>query len=467
MVSKAIGTGVMGRLKSMIGNRPKTVLGATIFLGAIGYRRYEAEKRLMEDAKKKKVLVLPFYRMRIVEEKKDPISSLLQQISDTVDTNVPATEKVIELEADELVSLINAAAKDPSIVSLYGIFGNGGVFSTGGWAHLEEIRNALESFAKTSSLPESQENGLVDTKDIVTPRRKAMYAYSNSFGGQQSMRDYYLASVFQEIHLQPQGDLNLYGLHVTNMFFRDFLKKYGITVHVWKHGAYKNMANAYTHSKYNKQHSENIAGILLPIQKQIRKAIYTSRHKQLKQYGYDFDKFWTMIESAGSYPADVAQEIGFVDHLPLKNPLEKLLKNNKKYEDNLSSGTKTDPEEDKSRNTTTTSTDISEDEDPVQALKLGDKLENKIEGSTNNTDNESSSDGDLWKRKTNADSFTADSQITIDAYARLRAKVKSKKPNDWKFFESLKKTGESNTLMKQFLSLVGYSAPYSTIDEVS
>eukprot|EP00536_Pseudo-nitzschia_multiseries_P002907 jgi/Psemu1/252115/estExt_Genewise1Plus.C_410089 len=208
------------------------------------------------------------------------------------------------MQADELVSLIKEAADDPSVVSMYGVFGNGGTISTGGWAHLEEIRNALELFAKPSSS-------------------------SSSSLRQKSMQEYYLASVFQHIHLQPQGDLNLYGLHGTNVFIRDFLRKYGINVHVWKHGAYKNMANIFTHSSYSKEHFENTAGILLPIHKHVCKAIYKSRHEQLGKYGYDFDQFWSMIENAGSLPADVAQQIGFVDHLPLKNPLDALLKNNK------------------------------------------------------------------------------------------------------------------------------------------
>mmetsp|Transcript_12017 Transcript_12017/g.28500 ORF Transcript_12017/g.28500 Transcript_12017/m.28500 type:complete len:811 (-) Transcript_12017:1323-3755(-) len=467
MMPKTSITALMERLKTMIGKRPKTVLGATIFLGAIGYRRYKAEKLRTEDTKKKKVLVLPFHRMKIVEEKTSPIRSSLQQLLDAVENNNPATEKVIEMQADELVSLINEAARDPSIVSLYGIFGNGGSIATGGWAHLEEIRTALERFARTSSLSESQEIGLVDTKDSFTPRRKAMYAYSNTFGGPQSMRDYYLASAFEEIHLQPQGDLNLYGLHATNMFFRDFLKKYGITVHVWKHGDYKNMANVFTHTKYSKQHSENVLGILLPIQRQIRKAIYTSRHKQLKQYGNDFDKFWTMIESAGSFPADVAQQIGFVDHLPLINPLERLVKDNKKQKGFSSAATvKTGPEKEngpKSINSITT--DNPEVESSEKALELGSKLEKRIYGSRRNTDHESSSVGDLWKLKTNVDNFTADSQITIDSYARQKAKARSADADDWKFFQSLKKAAQSNIVAKQLLSLVGYSAPYFNVEE--
>ena len=208
---------MISRLQTAIRNHPWKVLGATVYLGAAGYRQYKAEERLREDAKKKKVLVLPFYKMKIVEEKKSPASALLANLSSN-----GSDSKVIEMQADELVSLIHEAAQDPSIVSMYGIFGNGGEISTGGWAHLEEIRNALEVFAKTSSSHQQQQQHEDESDTTGTPMGKAMYAYSNTFGGQQSMKEYYLASVFPQIHLQPQGDLNLYGLHATNAFFRDF-----------------------------------------------------------------------------------------------------------------------------------------------------------------------------------------------------------------------------------------------------
>lgn len=466
MMPTITGTAMMIRLKSAVVNRRWTVLGATALLGATGYRQYKAGERQIEDAKKKKVLVLPFHRMKIVEEKKSPFR---QKIMNGIENNGSAADKVIEMQADELVSLIHEAARDPSIVSLFGIFGNGGAISTGGWAHLEEIRNALKKFAETTSIHEDKDNGLPDTDPGGRSSGKMMYAYSNNFGGEQSMKEYYLASVFSQIHLQPQGDLNLYGLHATNTFFRGFLKKYGITVHVWKHGAYKNMANVFTHSNYNKEHFENVAGILLPINKHVSKEIFTSRHKLLKQYGYDFEKFWSMIENVGSFPADVAHQIGFVDHLPLKNPLNRLVKNNKQKMIVLNEGTqKIDPNTDTNSTTNTATADVRDDENTVQVIESTQKIENRIASKKDSTDDnkiEISSIGGQWKLTTDPDSFTADSQITIDSYAQQIANARRKEAEDWKFFQSLKKASESNSLTKQLLSLVGYSAPYYNIDK--
>ena len=409
---------IMSRLLTAIKNRPFTSIGATVFLGSAGYRKFQTEKKNAEDAKKKKVLVLPFHRMKIVEEKQSPIGSIANRFARAAESGANG---VIEMQADELVTLIHEAAKDPSIVSLYGEFRSGFTMETGGWAHLEEIRNALEDFAK---LQEDEEN------------KKAMYAYSNTFGGQKSMQEYYLASVFPTVHLQPQGDLNLYGLHARATFLRGFLKKYGITANVWKHGAYKNIGNMFTHNNFTREHYENTTGILLPIHQHIRKAIYKSR--KLEQYGYDFDKFWSMIENAGSFPADVAKDIGFVDYLPLNNPLDKLVKNNKQPNNvatkNIDSDTSpnADDTEEKSESDGTAST-VSDSESDISLV------------------------GSEWKLKTDPDSFTADAKITIDAYARKRATERKKEAG------GVQKGDEAGGAMERLSSLFGLNGEVSGI----
>lgn len=448
---------MVNKMQMAIRNRPWTVTGVTIAISGLGYRKYKEDERLIKDSKKKKVLVLPFYKMRIVEEKKPSPNALLENLAGLFDTG--GNNKVVEMQADELVSLIREAAEDPSIEGMYGIFGNGGTISTGGWAHLEEIRNALQLFAIKSL--EQNQNLDVDTdadtiiKQQNKNRKKAMYAYSNTFGGQQSMQEYYLASVFKKIHLQSQGDLNLYGLHTTNVFFRDFLKRYGITVNVWKHGAYKNMANIFTHSKYSKEHYENTAGVLLPIHQHICKAIYTSRHEQLEKYGYDFTKFWSMIKNTGSLPATVAHQIGFIDYLPRKNPLHKLIENNShriKREEitniEISNG---DSEGDVNRHNTNKS---------VKNQEIGKHVEN------NGTDDKSLL-ADEWRLETDPDNFKADSKISIDDYARQKDRLRRKEAKKWRFFQSVQRASESNVVTKQLLSLVGYSSPNFNIAEVS
>jgi hypothetical protein len=397
------------------------------------------------------------------------------------------------MPVDELVTLIHQAAQDPSIVSLYGVFGNGTAFSTGGWGHLEEVRNAIQVFA--TSHRQHKEPGMVP----LPPRdRKALYVYSNTFanpmGSTQSMQDYFLASAFSQIHLQPQGDLTLFGIHSTQPFFRDALQKYGITVHVWKHGAYKNMANRFTHSQFSKEHYENVAGILLPIHQHVCDAIYTSRHKQLKKYD-DFDKFWSMVENAGSLPARVAHQIGFVDYLPRINPLDALVKNNqqknKRVHGNLSDHAEpsvgglptgeTKQEDEASAETisggdkpnksiTIEKTDgsVAADSAPSSAKNNGDEIAAAPPVQSLNTSADTSASlFEKWRFETDLDHFKADAKISIDAYAREKAIERQEETKQWKTYQSMQEMCESSVVMRGILALMGYSAPYYNIPKAS
>lgn len=437
----------MSMISQAVRSRPLTTVFATGVALSSLYKRRKDEQRLLADSKKK-VLVLPFHRMTIVEQKS---SASLASISSS---SVPTVggEKTIVMTSDELVALIHEAAQDPSIVSLYGEFGNNRAVSTGGWAHLEEIRNAIRVFATSHRV--HMEPG----KEMPPPReKKTLYAYSNTFanpmGSTQSMQDYFLASAFSQIHLQPQGDLNLFGLHATNTFFRDFLQKYGITVHVWKHGEYKNMANRFTHSQFTKEHYDNVAGVLLPIHQHVCDAIYTSRHEQLKKYS-DFAKFWSMVENAGSLPARIAQQIGFVDHLPRLNPLDALLKSNK-HEKTLMS-TKKETKE----------TDNSNESDNSETTKDGSSgTNNPISKAMESHFQDDSLDA-KWKYETDLDSFSADSKISIEAYARQRAMQRQEEVKQWKLYRSLQAMSESNPVVRGFLTVIGYGAPYFNIPKV-
>jgi hypothetical protein len=85
-----------------------------------------------------RILVLPFYRMKVVEKKKaTALSSLAPQLIDRLGSDADSS---IQIEAHDLVDIIHSAAEDPDIVGLYGVFGHGGGFSAGGYGHIEEVR---------------------------------------------------------------------------------------------------------------------------------------------------------------------------------------------------------------------------------------------------------------------------------------------------------------------------------------
>ena len=105
-----------------------------------------------------------------------------------------------------------------------------------GYAHIEEIRNAIRIFNESHRVHRDPNVG--HNPVFAMPRNgdpKPSYAFGHSF----QWNEYFLASAFSYVHLQARGNLHLFGATTMNTFFGPALDKYGIKAHVFKHGDYK------------------------------------------------------------------------------------------------------------------------------------------------------------------------------------------------------------------------------------
>lgn len=338
--------GPIARLAHYAGRTLKTSL-AVVGVASIGAAYYEyktispvlnqsghtfwAKKKGEETDKKdevetkKKVLVIPFNRLKIVDRKKPDWRSSLQKL-DTDSTE----DKIQEVEIRELVDLIHAAASDPEISALYGVFGHGSTLMASGWADLEEVRNALRVFRESHrrhAEPNFEHNSVL----VQHVNRKPMYAYTDTFAslGDPGNKDYYLASIFTHIHMQKTGELNLFGSTSQQIFFRGLLEKYGVNVHVFKHGKYKNFPNRLTEWGLNRAHRENVTNILEQINQDVCQDIETTRSKALSTSWLRKDgNIWKRIQNAGTFPARTAWKSGLIDYIPRRSPLFDLIEAN-------------------------------------------------------------------------------------------------------------------------------------------
>lgn len=114
------------------------------------------------------------------------------------------------LGLDAIVEAIHRAKDDEKIK---GIFLNTQDIDAG-MATVEEIRVALLDF-KTS--------------------KKFIYAYGESY----SQKGYYLASVADQVYLNPQGGLDFKGIGGQVMFYKKMLEKLDINVQIFRHGKFK------------------------------------------------------------------------------------------------------------------------------------------------------------------------------------------------------------------------------------
>lgn len=106
-----------------------------------------------------------------------------------------------------------------------------------GIATLDEIRQALKEFRKSG---------------------KFIYAYSDSY----SQGAYYLASVANTVAVNPQGTVELSGLHTEFMFFKGALEKLEVEPQVIRHGKFKSAIEPFILDRMSPENREQIDRLL-------------------------------------------------------------------------------------------------------------------------------------------------------------------------------------------------------------
>ncbi len=142
------------------------------------------------------------------------------------------------LQIRDVVEALDRAATDKRVKALVAKIGAGGM----GMAHTQEIRDAVMRFRASG---------------------KPAYAWAETFGELgPGNGGYYLATAFDEIYLQPSGDIGLTGLMYESMFIRGTFDKLGIEPRMDQRYEYKNAMNMYTERSYTDAHREAMETIL-------------------------------------------------------------------------------------------------------------------------------------------------------------------------------------------------------------
>ncbi len=178
-----------------------------------------------------------------------------------------------------------------------------GVFITGdlspsafgsGYAALKEVRDALEAFKKSG-------------KPI------------NAYLTHATTKSYYLASVANEVAMDPYGLILMPGLASEPAFFAGALEKYGINVQVTRVGKYKSAVEPFTRREMSPENREEVQKLLNDLWAGILADIAPSRNLTP-------EKIQATIDAEGLIRADVAKEGGFVDRIAYRDEIYDALK---------------------------------------------------------------------------------------------------------------------------------------------
>jgi protease IV len=156
------------------------------------------------------------------------------------------TEVPVEVDADDPLARLRARGRHqlrPILRALHEAGSDkhvrGLIAKVGGalpWALMQELRRGVRAFAASG---------------------KPIVAWAESFGtGQSAMSAYTLASAFDEIWLQPGGEVGPLGVGIETTFLRGALDRLGVEPQLEQRYEYKNAVDTLTRTEFTEAHRE-------------------------------------------------------------------------------------------------------------------------------------------------------------------------------------------------------------------
>lgn len=157
-----------------------------------------------------------------------------------------------------LVDVLNAIDIAKYDDKIEGIYINAGAFSASS-ASLKEIRDALINFR------------LETDKFII------------AYGDIYTQGCYYLASIADEVYLNPEGSLDIHGYSSSPMFYKDLLEKVGIEMQIFKVGTFKSAVEPYINTEMSEPNKEQVASYINDMWTTLAEGISDARNIPLEK----------------------------------------------------------------------------------------------------------------------------------------------------------------------------------------
>ena len=177
---------------------------------------------------------------------------------------------------------LHDAAEDRHVVGLIAKVGG-----TWPWAAMQELRLGVQAFVASG---------------------KPALAWTESFAeGSRNMAAYVLATAFDEVWLQPGGEVGLLGVGIETTFVRGALDRLGIEPQFEQRYEYKNAADVLLRTEFTEAHREALERLAESVYGDAVESIASAR-------GLTHDRVRELIDT-GPRTASEAQAAGLVDKL--------------------------------------------------------------------------------------------------------------------------------------------------------
>ena len=213
----------------------------------------------------------------------DPAMHAIQTIQGT---------RVPETRMRDIMRSLEMAAEDDDITALVI---NPDELMGVGLAHLREIADAVDRFKETSGKP-------------VIAMATAL-----------SQSQYYLASLADEVLMDPQGFLFIQGFGGYRNYFKEGLDKLGVDVHLFRVGEYKSAAEPYVRNSMSEEAKEANLHFMNDLWQTFLQDIGQRRNLSVAELSDIIDDQAKRLQAQNGSVADMALEAGLVDRV-MKRP---------------------------------------------------------------------------------------------------------------------------------------------------
>lgn len=226
------------------------------------------------------------------------VINLSGPLSERSDKNVMAEFIGNVASGVSLEDVLSGIEKAKTNKNIKGIYIEAGAFAPNSYASLQEIREALIDFKKS---------------------HKWIVAYGDSY----TQSSYYLASVANDVYLNPQGMLDWHGLSSQRIYLKDMLAKFGVKMQVSKVGTYKSATEMFTEEKMSAADRQQTSTYLNGIWKYLLKGVSESRNIPIAKLNEYADSVITFANPTSYLKMKLIDKLLYTDQV--RNEVKKRL----------------------------------------------------------------------------------------------------------------------------------------------
>lgn len=226
------------------------------------------------------------------------VINLSGPLSERSDKNVMAEFIGNVASGVSLEDVLSGIEKAKTNKNIKGIYIEAGAFAPNSYASLQEIREVLIDFKKS---------------------HKWIVAYGDSY----TQSAYYLASVANDVYLNPQGMLDWHGLSSQRIYLKDMLAKFGVKMQVSKVGTYKSATEMFTEEKMSDADRQQTSTYLNGIWKYLLKGVSESRNIPIAKLNEYADSVITFANPTSYLKMKLIDKLLYTDQV--RNEVKKRL----------------------------------------------------------------------------------------------------------------------------------------------